>query len=153
MTTPTLVPTQLLTTAMIAMLARSINEGGIGRKVYDHRFKGKEPPFPYAVVKHVGGVALDGPAFTAPDADVAVHFQVDSVGTRRDQAQLLGDAVREVILGRLATGSFKSALAISGWVVCDRLPLSALGGVEVNGTPPNEIYVVPQQYALHVTPA
>lgn len=149
--TTTLVPVQLLTSALIALLERPVSGGGTGRAVFDQRWKGTTPTFPYVVVRRVGGVPGEGPFLTAPDADPTIHYQVDAVGSRRDQAEKLDDRVREAVLGRTETGGFRTTLNLPGWVICERSSLG-VAPVDVHGTPPNETFVVPSQYALSLTP-
>jgi hypothetical protein len=144
---------ELLTSALIEMLKSPVASGGTGKTVFDQRWKGDTPNLPYLVVKRVGGQMDLGPFLTAPNADLHVHYQVDVVGSRRDQVERVEGQVRESILGRTATGAFKTTLTVAGWVVADRDALNVLPPIEIEGTPPQERFAARPQFALYITPA
>lgn len=138
---------QLLTSAFIAMLAT-----GTGKQIGDHRAPPAPRVIPYGIVTSIPGGGFSGPGLFAPDADADFVYQVDSIGERRDQAEWLGDRVRRTILARTA-GAFQVAFpAVAGLLVADR-EVDAIGGVDVAGDFPNEVFTVSDRYVLRVTPA
>lgn len=149
-----IVPTQLVTAAVVAMLQALVGEGGTGIKaVYQGEFEGVSP-FPYVVVNQIPGGSMYGPPLVGPEQDAMLQFQITSVGKRSDQAQWMGDMVRASMIGRDQSGVFASAFPTPpGWVCADRLLASAPGGVVAQGSAPNKLFVVNEIYTVCVTPA
>ena len=144
---------QLLTNSLLAMLT-----AGTGRPVGDH--KAPPPPappavyHPYSVLYSIPGGGFLGAALVAPDADADFVYQVDSVGVRRDQTEWLADRVRRSMLARTASGAFQvSLLSPAGLKIADRLPDGGAGGVQVDGTPPHEVFSIAERFVLRVVPA
>lgn len=141
---------QLVTTALIAMLST-----GTGKQVGDHKApavltKGE----PYAIVYSLTGGGYWGPGLVAPTASSDVVYQIDAIGATRAQAEWMGDRVRRTVLARTATGAFQVAFpAVAGWDMADREPAGGPGGVDVAGTPPNEVFTVAERFTLRLTPS
>lgn len=147
MTLP-LPPQQLVLTSLIADLRARFGAGAVG----DHEAPAN-PSFPYLVVYSVDGGGSFAPGWRA-ERHISLPVQVSCVGRRRDQAQLMGDKVRDFMLERNPDGSFVQVLSSpTGWVVSGRLPGDAASGVLVEGSSPNKIYTVPLRFTLQVTPA
>lgn len=109
--------------------------------------------YPYVVAYDIGSVAPTGPSLTAPEADGGLLIQFTSVGRTRAQAQWCSDLVRRVMTQRAPDGDFAVPMGDTDqWVVIDRASYGGAAGVTVEGTPPNEIYSVPDVYVVYVTP-
>ena len=140
-------PVQMITNALLDMLQAE------GFRVGDH-----EPPkdrtFPYHILYQIEDApAPEGPPLTGPEEDMAIGFQVTTVGSGRKQAQWGADRVRAAITGRAADGSFLVELpVVAGWSVSSRLG-STPSGVAPEGSAPNVLFNAPNRYTLHVTPA
>jgi len=127
------------------------NSGG-GAKVYDHEVPASVS-YPYSCLYQVPGGSYSGPPLTGPEADLTAIFQVDAVGTRRDQAQWLADKIKEVTLGRGPSGQLLCSLnAPTGWRECARLAADTPPGVIRDSTAPTPLYSVPQRFAVVITP-
>jgi hypothetical protein len=149
MITWTVAPRQLITSALIGTI--------VGAKpswsVHDHPYVLAQPTYSYLGVFSVPGGFYSGPPLTAPNADVQLVYEMRAIGTRRDQAQLLGDSTAELLLGRDADGAFRVPFnPVPGWAVCDRMPTDTEpGGVEVvPGTP--TLYQDSRRYTIALTP-
>lgn len=128
------------------------NSGG-GAKVYDHEVP-EVPGFPYVCLYQIPGGSYSGPPLTAPESDLTAVFQVDAVGTRRDQAQWLADKVFTVTLGRAPNGQLLYPLtAPGGWRECARLAADTPPGVIRDPTAKNPLYSAPQRFAVAITPS
>lgn len=151
---------QLWTNAMINLYRVGINlstaigpsgvyeNSGSGPKVWDHEV----PPnttLPYLCLYQLPGGSYSGPPLSAPEADLTIVYQVDAVGTRRDQAQYLADKARTLTLGPTAPG----LSAPTGWRECARLAADTPPGVIRTPDARNPLYSVPQRFALAVTPS
>lgn len=68
---------------------------------------------PYMVLYPQGG-PVDGAPFADRSEDARLVYQVTVVAARTDQAEWLADRVRQVLLGRTATGEWQSAVQIPG---------------------------------------
>lgn len=128
-------------------------ESGTGRPVGDSEAPTKQDGFPYVVVREIDGSSMSGPFLVAPDADLALVFQVDSVGRTIDQARWMADTVRRTILARTATGSFQVQLVNpTGYSVVDRQPSGGPPTPVSEGPAPNRVYSFPERFTIHVTP-
>lgn len=149
MTTPAarVAPVQLLTTALLDALVAD------GMRVGDHDTP-KDHTFPYSILYQIDDAPLPtGPELTGPEEDLAIGFQLSSVGSGRKQAQWQADRVRRFITGRDPQGRHIFELpAVNGWKVTGRLG-STPSGVAVEGSAPNTVFTVPDRFILHVTPA
>lgn len=149
---------QLVTTALVSMLASSTSKPIGDHKAPSTRVAGT----PYAVVYAISGGDFWGPGLVAPDSSADLVYQVDSVSWRsadnlsggsRKQAEWMGDLVRRTLLAR-TNGAFQVAFpAVTGWSMADREPGGGAGGVDVAGTPPHEVFTVAERFVLRVTPA
>lgn len=156
---------QLLTNAMLDLYRVYINlstvlgpagihdNSGSGAKVYDHEVPDVVAGYPYSCLYSIDGGSYSGPPLTAPEADLTALFQVDAVGTRRDQAQWLADKIKEVTLGRGPGGQLLYPLSVpTGWRECARLAAGTPPGVIRDPTAKNPLYSVPQRFAAAITP-
>lgn len=145
---PTSYSEEPVTTALITLLAT------LGFPVGDHRAPADATADkPYLVVHFIGPGGPRTGSLADPEADTTLVYQVDAVGRRRDQAQKLGDKVRNLALVRGASGSFTAAFpAMTGLVCHDRITEGS-AGVIVEGEAPNEVYTFPERYRLAITPA
>lgn len=155
---------QLLTNAVLNLYRVGINlsatvgpagvydNSGGGPKVHDHDV----PPnttLPYVCLYQIPGGSYSGPPLWDPEADLTAIFQVDAVGTRRDQAQWLADKVKNVTLGRVA-GQLQYPLSPpAGWRECARLAADTPPGVIRSTDARNPLYSVPQRFAVAITPS
>jgi hypothetical protein len=113
-----------------------------------------EADFPYVFVIRIPGGVTAGPPLTDPDADPGIVYQVDCVGQRRDQAEMLRDRADAALLGRQPNGQLTHSINVgTGYVCCDRIRDDVIGGVEPEGLPPRTVYAAQQRYRIHVTPA
>lgn len=136
-----------VTNAVLGML-----QANLPFEVYDHRAP-DDRVFPYAVLYRIPGGGSSGPALHDPDADVTVVYQVDGVGSRRDQAELAASMISDVMLG-YSNGAPKYVLGLPGTLrECGRMRNDTLGGVEPEGPSPNEVFTVPGRYEVSVTPS
>lgn len=139
---------QFITNNLLTMLA-----AGTGKQVGDHKAPAV-PVYPYSVLYVLPGGEYWGAPLIAPDADVDMYYQVDSIGARRDQVEWLADRVRRTMLARTSGGVFQVSFTNpTGWKVADRVPEGGPGGVQVEGSPPNEVFSIPERFALRVVPA
>lgn len=147
MTTPRVAPTQLLTNSLLDALRNA------GFRVGDSELPA-DRTFPYHILYSVGDAPPpDGPPLTGPEEDLALGFQITTVGSGRKQAQWGADKIRGFMTGRSSTGAFVHDLpSVAGWKVTGRLG-STPGGVAPEGSAPNTLYNVPDRYTLHVTPS
>jgi len=111
-----------LDTAFVAMLRNNL-----GKDVYygdsDDPHSGVPPEdatLPYAVVYSITGGAFYAPSLTGAQNDAEFLFQVTCVGGTSAQAAWLDDKVRDIILGRTATGAFTTPLTPAGMTVNER---------------------------------
>lgn len=143
-------PVQLVTTALLAMLKAELEPGW---KVYDTNV----PPSAassYYMLSQIGGGSFSGPPLTAPEIDEEIVYQLDAVAARRDQAQLMADRGKELMVGRDATGALRFALTMpGGWVESGRIRNDVPGGVDQEGAPPSVVYTAPNRYTVQVTPS
>lgn len=142
---------QEVTDALLAMLNAGLPNGV---DAGDHR--APEPiAYPYVILYAVPGGRYTGPPLVAPYSDAWFVYQISSVGERRDQAQRTADTVRNLMVGHdLTTGALATALNLpAGWRVCARLQEATPPGVEPEGEPPNQVFTVPEQFTIVVTPA
>lgn len=107
---------------------------------------GDQIPLPYYVIQPISGGSFSGPEFCAPEADVELWYQVRSSGKRDDQADLLADMAREVLLDR-SSGQFVHAITYTGHIVQQRAAVGSPGKLDRVG----EIYTVPDTYSFCVT--
>lgn len=146
-------PTQLVTSAVVALVRAHLPASS----VYDFNVP-STAAYPYSNLMPIPGGSYSGPPLYDPEADSALVFQWDSVGTRRDQAQFRADQINAIMLGRVA-GALRwpldphlSPLA-PGWVECARLPAETPGAPEPYATPgAATIYTVSNRYTVVVTP-
>lgn len=144
-------PVQMFTNGLLTMLKAQL-EPGI--RVYDTTVP-TGATFPYVMLTPLPGGSSYGPALTNPDADLEIPYQIDGVGSRRDQAQFAADRAMQALVGRdPATGAFRVPFdPVTGWNVCDRMrDDEALGGVVPEGAPPSITYTAPQRFKIAVTP-
>jgi hypothetical protein len=123
-------------------------------EVGDHRAPdGADPSVaPYLIV-YVVSPLRSGPPLAAPDADLQLTIQVTAVGWTRAQAMSLSDRAEARLVGRSPSGAYLAAGgSIPGMTVHDRISSGSPGGVDVSGTPPDEVYTVPRRYDLTATP-
>jgi len=146
--TVSVLPTELATTALVAMLRAAV-PAGIG--LYDHRVPPTGVGTPYGLLLAVDSPAPEGPAWSDDEADVTLTFQLDSVGKRRDQAQWLRDRLRAAVIARTGP-AWTNTLTVAGWVSADRRTMS-LGPVDRQGSPRFELFVAQDRYDLLFTPA
>lgn len=155
---------QLLTTSVLNLMRVGINlsstlgpagvydNSGGGPKVHDHEV----PPsttLPYVCLYQLPGGSYSGPPLWDPEIDLTAIFQLDAVGTRRDQAQWLADKVKGVMLGRI-NGQLQHILgAPVGWRECARLAADTPPGVIRSTEAKNPLYSVPQRFAVAITPS
>lgn len=59
---------------------------------------------------------------TQPWSEAQIEYRIKSVGRRYDQAELMADTVREVMLGRDADGSYTFEMTIENHSVMERRP-------------------------------
>lgn len=122
-------------------------------KVYDHTVFGDVGKM-YLLLQTISGGGTSGPPMTAPDADITMVFQFDCIATRRDAAQYLQGRLYAFLLGRADDGSFATPITLpTSRRVADRMLDSAPGGVEVQGTPPQYLYVTQDRFTLTITPS
>jgi hypothetical protein len=122
-------------------------------KVYDHTVPGDAGKM-YLLMQSIDGGTTSGPPLTDPDADIDMVFQFDCVATRRDAAQYLQGRLYAFLLGRNADGSFATPVTIpTSRRVAARMLNSAPGGVQVQGTPPQYLYVTQDRFTLTITPS
>lgn len=104
---------------------------------------------PYFIVYVIDGGEEWG-AFSQPQSEAVLVYQVTSVGVRHDQAEWMADRVRRTMLQRDAAGAFLVQLAPPvGVVVQDRRPNDSRGVVEQV----NDIFQVAERYEVCVGPA
>lgn len=110
----------------------------------------QDATFPYMVVWPMPGVATDGPPLSAPDASGFVTVQVDAVGERYDQAQLINDWVRKVMFARTATGFLYDA-PIDDLQITERFGDDSSGPTVIpEGDAPNRVWTVSERFRLYV---
>lgn len=143
------VPQQLVTNGLIELLKRAPSS----KTVLDHPHTVDSPSYPYLALFAIPGGSFSGPPLTAPDADAELVYQLDAMGTRRDQAQALGDWAAARLLGREADGGYTFDFGeIVGWVVAGRMPTDTTpGGVEVVPATPT-LYRDTRRYTIALTP-
>lgn len=143
-----IVPQQLVTNAILAALRAQP-----GWTAHDHPHLITNPTYPYLALFAIPGGGFTGPPLTAPTADAQLVYQLDSVGTRRDQAQLQGDKAATVLVGRRPDGTFLVDFeGIEGWAFCDRMPTDTTpGGVEVVPAA-TTLYRDTRRYTFALTP-
>lgn len=141
------VPVQLVTNSFLTMLT----SGGL--RVGDHELP-TDRTFPYSILYQIDDAPPpSGPPLTGPEEDMAIGYQLMSVGTGRKQAQWQADKLRDRILGHSLGGAFDIPFpAIAGWTVSSRLGTTP-SGVAPEGSAPNVLFNVPDRYILIVTPA
>lgn len=141
------VPQQLVTNALLELLRQP------GRTVLDHPYTVENPRYPYLAVSAIPGGAFSGPPLTHPDADAELVYQVDAIGTRRDQAQALGDWAAGRLLRREVDGAYTHDFGtVEGWAVMARMPTDTTpGGVEVTPAP-TTLYRDSRRYTIALTP-
>jgi hypothetical protein len=138
-----------VTSAVIALLKAALPSTV---KVYDHRAPAART-FPYVVVMRIPGGGSSGPPLHDPDVDLILAYQVDAVGNRRDSAEWVAGRAGRALVGRV-DGAYERELPLPAEVrECGRMRLDTLGGVELEGLPPNEVFTVPNRYEIAVTPA
>lgn len=144
-----IVPQQLVTNALI----KALRDAGPGKTILDHPYQVEKPSYPYLAVFAIPGGSFSGPPLTAPDADAELIYQLDAIGTRRDQAQAMGDWAAGVVVGREASGLFRVSFEdIPGWKVADRMPTDTTpGGVEVVPAA-TTLYRDTRRFTLALTP-
>jgi len=151
----TVVRKRLFTAALIEMLER-----GTRRSIGDGKVPGAlniddNASWPFAVVHSVaGGGSWLGPSLRAPERGQLLVWQVTSSGKTREQAEALADLVRMTVLSRVHAGGFQVSFAgPAQWEVVDRLPYGeGMPGVDSEGSPPNEVFSVAEQFVFAVTP-
>ncbi len=143
-----IIPVQDFTTSFLAMLRAGIT---FGPQVYDYEVPPDAGQF-YAVLYQIPGGSLSGPGLGV-QSDVAVAFQVDAVGGRRDQTQYLTDRIREIVTGQEPNGAYSHAMtAPEGWTVQARLTPDGLPGAYRDSSAPTPIYQAPQRFTIVFTP-
>lgn len=125
---------------------------GTGKQVGDHAAPGSPLAYPYCIVYTIDGGELWG-SLRFPESDALVIYQVTSVGERRDQAEWMADRVRRTILNRISSGFQVPMGNPEGWVINDRRSHGGVGQVNSEGLPPNQVFSIPERFALSVTPA
>ncbi len=157
---------QLFTTEFLNLLRRGLNHStvvgpggthlnnGSGPKVYDHEVPGDAASH-YYLLQQVPGGGYSGPPLSDSVADAAVVFQVDAVGSRRDQAQYMGDQAFAVVMAQAGGGpGYQYALNLPvGWSVCARLASDTPPGVLRDPSAITPLYSVPQRFTVVFTPA
>lgn len=108
----------------------------------------------WGLLHSIPGGGFDGAPMVSPDSDLALVYQVDSVGRRRDHAEWMGDTVRRTILARTVQGRFQVAFPDPpGVLINDRRPYGEVGGVDAEGDDPYRVYTVAERFVLFATPS
>ena len=126
-------------------------ESGTDKQIGDHQSP-TSPVFPYGVLTILDGSTFGGPPLVAPEADMDIPFQVDSVGRTPEQARWLADRVRRTIVARHSDGSFQvTADDPEGYHVADR---QTAGGPTVpipEGNTADRVWSLPERYTIRIT--
>ena len=77
---------------------------------------------PYVVILPQDRGVFSGPIFANTTADAAFEYQIVSVGETYDQAELVADKVRQVLLEKDDTGAFTYQFTVPDLKVMDRTP-------------------------------
>jgi hypothetical protein len=102
---------------------------------------------PYGILYPIPGGGFSGSPLYHPDEDATFTYQVTSVGLRDDQAEWLGDRVREAFLGRDGQGSFVHDLTVDGLAIVSREPTGPPGGLVRN----DMLFSVADSYFVRVS--
>ena len=148
MTTVTRLPVE---TAFVAMLRDNLSQTVFyadSGAAEEHGIPPVDTTPPYVVVYGIPGGDMSGPPLTAPEADSEVYFQATCVGGTASQAVWMSDKVREIVVGRQATGSFTVPLTINGAAVLDRYSEFGLPAAVQSGT----LWQAAARYCVVVTP-
>ncbi len=140
-------PRQLFTARLVGMLETSLG----GTRVYRGRVSGVAT-YPFVVLHDLGGTGPTGPGLLGDGADVTSTYQVDSVGRRMDEAQALGDRVRERMVQSDDAGGWEYPVTVDGWR-CSYRSTDAVLGVTPEGKPPEAVFVDRLRYLFRWTPA
>lgn len=141
------VQTQLVTTALISMLATAT-----ARPCGDHESPaGASLADGYTYVNSIPGGEYDGPPLWSPESDAVLVYQVMSVGSERNHVEWLADRVRLILLSRVSDGGFQVAFpALTGMLVIHRAPDGNSNGVIPEGPPESRVYNIPERYRISV---
>lgn len=98
----------------VTRAVRTMLETVTARPVISHRqAEQSDPPArPYTVLSYFGWSGSAGPMWLSPDADVIWLYQTTAVGEHEDQAEALGDRIREAMVGVDAGGAYLEAIVI-----------------------------------------
>lgn len=110
--------------------------------------------FPNGILYSIPGGGPYGSKLRAPDSDAEFVYQVTSVGLTRMQAEWMADRVRLTILARNTDGSFQVPTDDpTGWRIYSRMISDVMGGVDVVGDAPHQIFSVVERFAFMVGPS
>ena len=143
-----LAPLELFTSGFVTML-RSTVGGGV--RIFDENAYGNIS-YPFVVVHDLGGPSPTGPPLLGDGADVAVTYQVDSVGRKRSEAQELDRRCRTRVVQSNDAGGFLYPITVAGWRCAERRTDSLLG-VNPEGKTPQDVFVARTRYVVRWTPA
>lgn len=144
-----------VTDAVLDAAQSFFQSAAAGTKVYDHKVPGDAGKM-YVVAHVLDGGGSDGAFFSdQPDSDVTMVFQFDCVAIKRNAAQFLQGKLNEFVLGRTpGSGNFATPIEIpTAKRVAARVRDGAPGGVQVQGTSPQVLYVTQDRFALTITPS
>jgi len=140
-----IVANAVVTTAVVATLEAASEAGawlvGDGQKPHGAGWQGERGASvfrPYAIVWPIPGGTLDG-SLGAPDTDAETLYQVTSVGATRQQAEVVGDRVREALVA--------AELDIDGRGLI-RVRCEELGGATVDRSVEPPVFMVPDRFAV-----
>jgi hypothetical protein len=134
--------------AVYAML-RSASSGAT--KTYDGNPFGVVS-YPSRVLHDLGGSAPTGPPMLGDGADVAVHYQLDSLGRTAVEAQALSVRSRAHMVQSDDAGGFLYPVTVPGWRCAERRT-DLLVGLTPEGREPRQVFVDRVRYVFRWTPA
>jgi hypothetical protein len=114
---------------------------------------GYDPTKPYLVVLSIDGGELWGPPLTSAASAMGLIYQVDAVGSRKDQAMRARDLAQRAILGRAPAGGWRVDPAPpTGLHVVHRDLAGGTGGQAIpgDGQPGQQVWSVPDRYRIDV---
>lgn len=124
---------------------------GTGKEIGDHQSP-ESPSFPYGVLTVLDGSTFGGPPLVAPEADMDIPVQVDSIGRTPAQARWMADIVRRTLVARFPGGRFQvNADDPEGYHVADR---QTAGGPTVpipEGNTADRVWSLPERFTIRIT--